>query len=59
VSVLPGDELQVTICRPNGSLVLSALGEVRWCRPMGGGLFMAGLRLTRHLTPSQLAELVD
>jgi hypothetical protein len=58
VSVLPGDELQVTICRANGSSIVRLLGEVRWCRPMGGGLFAAGLLLSRRLTFAELAKLV-
>ena len=57
VPVLPGDELQVNVCRADGSSLVKGLGEVRWCRPIGGGLFAAGLRLVRRLTLTELAEL--
>jgi hypothetical protein len=59
VSVLPSDELQVTIFRADGSSIVRALGVVRWCRPMGGGLFAAGLLFPRRLTLTELAEFVS
>jgi hypothetical protein len=59
VSVLPGDELQVTIYRTNGSSIVRALGVVRWCKPMGGGLFAAGLQFARRLALTELAEVVS
>jgi hypothetical protein len=58
VSVVVGDELQVTICRTDGSSIVRSLGEVRWCRPIGGGLFAAGVRLVRRIALTELSELV-
>jgi hypothetical protein len=31
--------------------------EVRWCKPEGGGLYLAGVRLQRPLTGKELAGL--
>jgi hypothetical protein len=45
--------------RPKGGRRLLRLrAEIRWCRPVGGGLYLAGLRLARPLTAAEVAHLV-
>lgn len=55
---LPGDELEVALVRADGRVVARVPAEVRWCRPIGGGLFAAGLAFRRPLGLTELAEVV-
>ena len=56
--VLSGDALAVALSRADGRLVARLTAEVRWCRPLGGGLFAVGLEFERPLSPTELAHLV-
>jgi hypothetical protein len=54
VSMIPGEAVEITLQRPGATRPLVLPGEVRWCRPAAGGRYLAGLRLSRPLTPSEL-----
>ena len=52
-----GQEVRVRLRRKGTRKSTDLMAEVRWCQPEGGGLYLAGLRLCRPLTPAELAEL--
>lgn len=56
--VLPGDKLAIGLGRADGRVVTRLEAVVRWCRPLGGGLFAVGLEFDRPLTLTELAHLV-
>jgi hypothetical protein len=53
-----GDVVTVGLRPKGGRRALRLRAEVRWCRPIGGGLYLAGLHLARPLTPSEVSHLV-
>jgi PilZ domain len=53
-----GEELEVGLVRPDGRIVARLRAVVRWCRPIGGGLYAVGFRFDRALTLTELADLV-
>jgi PilZ domain len=57
-SVEPGDELVVGLVGADGRAVVRAKARVRWSRPLGDGLFAAGLEFNRPLSRTELASLV-
>jgi hypothetical protein len=52
-----GEEVRVRLRRRGAKKALEVIAETRWCRPEGGGVYVAGLRLRRRLTPAELAHL--
>jgi hypothetical protein len=52
-----GEEVRVRLRRKGTRKATELAAEVRWCQPEGGGVYLAGLRLRRSLTPAELAEL--
>lgn len=58
VEVTPGEELELSLLRADSSHLADVRGRVGWCRPIGGGKFAVGLRFSRSLKGSELAELV-
>jgi hypothetical protein len=58
VAVSVGEELAICLVRPDGRLTARLTATVRWCRPIGGGLYAAGLRFDRGLRSTELAGLV-
>jgi hypothetical protein len=57
-AVAAGDELAVVLVRPDGRPVAPVRAVAQWCRPLGGGLFTAGLGFDRRLGLAELAGLV-
>lgn len=57
-TVAAGDELAVVLIRSDGRPVAPVRAAVQWCRPLGGGLFTAGLGFDRRLGLAELADLV-
>jgi hypothetical protein len=55
---LIGDELDIAPVRADGRIAARVRAEVRWCRPIGGGLFAAGVGFRRRITLTELAEVV-
>jgi hypothetical protein len=53
-----GESLDIQITLADGTTTGMIQAEVRWCRPLGGGLFTAGIEFTRRLTLNELAGLV-
>jgi hypothetical protein len=53
-----GEELAVAPVRPDGRVAARLTGTVRWWRPVGGGLYTAGLRFDRGLGSTELGGLV-
>jgi hypothetical protein len=56
--VTVGETLQVCLLRRDGHLAAKLRGRVHWCRPIGGGLYAAGLGFDQPLGLSQLAGLI-
>ena len=52
-----GEEIRVRLRRKGTRKSIEVMAEVRWCQPEGGGVYLAGLRLLRRLTPIELTEL--
>lgn len=57
-AVTAGDELAVVLVRADGRPVAPVGAVAQWCRPLGGGLFTAGLGFDRRLGLAELADLV-
>lgn len=57
-AVLPGEELEITIIRVTTRKTIQMSAVARWCRPLGGGRFAAGVEFRQRLTASELAALV-
>jgi hypothetical protein len=53
-----GEEVLVGLRPKGGRRGLRLRAEIRWCRPVGGGLYLAGLRLSRQLAEAEIAHLV-
>lgn len=53
-----GESLEIQITLVDGTTTGVIRAEVRWCRPLGGGLFTAGIEFARKLTLNELAGLV-
>lgn len=53
-----GEVLDLTMIQPNGRNTYRVLASVKWCRPVGGGLFAVGVSFQRQLTLTELARLV-
>jgi hypothetical protein len=56
--VMTGERLVVGLVHVGGREVAHVPGQVRWSRPLGGGLFAAGLEFDRPLTRVEMANLV-
>jgi PilZ domain len=54
-----GDAVWVRLRRRGAPKGVEMPAEVRWCKPEGGGVFLAGLRLERPLTDHELAGLAQ
>jgi hypothetical protein len=52
-----GEEVRVRLRRRGSKKAVEIIAETRWCRPEGGGVYVAGLRLRRRLTPAELTQL--
>jgi hypothetical protein len=52
-----GEEVRVRLRRKGTRKSTDLMAEIRWCQPEGGGVYLAGLRLCRRLTPAELADL--
>lgn len=52
-----GEEVRIRLRRKGTRKSIEVAAEVRWCQPEGGGVFLAGLRLRRSLTPAELTDL--
>ena len=57
-AVVVGEELAAALVLPGGRVAARATGRVRWCRPLGAGLFAAGLEFHRPLARAEMADLV-
>jgi PilZ domain len=55
--VAVGEAIRVRLRRRGARTAVEVPADVRWCRPEGGGVFLAGIRLKRPLTPVELALL--
>jgi hypothetical protein len=55
---LVGAELDVTLIRADGRIAARVRAEVRWCRPIGGGLFAVGVGFRHALTLTEMSEVV-
>lgn len=53
-----GDAFDVVLVRADGRPLPLVRGLVQWCRPLGGGMYAAGLEFDRQLGPAELADLV-
>jgi hypothetical protein len=53
-----GEAVLIGLRPKGGRRALRLHAEVRWCRPVGGGLYLSGLRLSRSLEPAEIAHLV-
>jgi hypothetical protein len=54
----PGERVEVGLVTADGRRTVTRAAEVRWCRPLGGGLFAAGLAFDRPLGLAELVALV-
>ena len=52
-----GEEVRLRLRRKGVRKATEVLAVIRWCQPEGGGVYLAGVRLQRPLTPAELAEL--
>jgi hypothetical protein len=52
------EPLDIQITLADGTTTGMIRAEVRWCRPLGGGLFTAEIEFSRRLTLNQLAGLI-
>jgi hypothetical protein len=57
VPMATGEKVELRLRRAGARRRLKVEAEIRWCRPLGGGLYIAGVRLARHLTPAEVADL--
>jgi hypothetical protein len=57
-AVVVGEELAVALVLPGGRVAARATGRVQWCRPIGNGMFAAGLGFDRPLGLTELASLI-
>jgi hypothetical protein len=55
--VRPGQAVRVGVVRSGGTAPAYVPAEVRWCAPAADWTYRAGLRLSRPLTPEELAVL--
>jgi hypothetical protein len=55
--VAKGDDASLELLRPGVSKPLRLVADVRWCRPIEDGTFLAGLRLRRRLPYLVLTDL--
>jgi hypothetical protein len=53
-----GEPLDVGLVRPDGQPAARTRAAVLWCRPIGGGLYAAGLAFDRRLGLTELADLI-
>jgi PilZ domain len=58
-AIQPGVEVEVALWPPAGVRSVRGPAEVRWCRPVRDGTFLAGLRLRRTITNGDLRHLAD
>jgi hypothetical protein len=54
----PGEPVEVVVRAPGAARAVPRAGEVRWCRPLGGGLYLVGIRLARPLATADVDALV-
>jgi hypothetical protein len=54
----PGELVEVVLVAADGRRAVTRAAEVRWCRPLGGGLFVAGRAFDRPFGLTDLADLV-
>jgi hypothetical protein len=57
VALAPGDEVEVELSPPGVRKSFKRLGEIRWCREVGDGTFVAGMKLHKRLAFQELNEL--
>lgn len=55
--VAVGEAVRVSLLRRDGRVAAQVPAVVQWCRPVGGGLFAAGLWFDRRLGLTELADL--
>jgi hypothetical protein len=55
---MTGEQLVVGLIQSDGEAVARVPAHVRWSRPLGGGLFAAGLEFERPLTRAEMADLI-
>ena len=55
--VRPGEEVEVSLVRPEGGAPMRVPAEVRWCAQGADWTYRTGLRLLRPLDESDLADL--
>jgi hypothetical protein len=49
-----GDRIEATMRAPSAARPVVVTGEVRWCRPVAGHRYLAGIYLDRPLTAAEL-----
>jgi PilZ domain len=57
--LIPGEAVEITLRRPRAARLLVIAGTTAWCRPAAGGLYQAGVRLTRSLTADEVVALAQ
>lgn len=57
IDVEVGKRMQFELRRKQDHDAIEVVGEVRWCRPAGGGIFVVGVRFERPLTAQELSRL--
>jgi hypothetical protein len=55
---MTGERLVVGFVHSDAEAVARVPAHVRWSRPLGGGLFAAGLEFERPLTRAELTDLI-
>jgi hypothetical protein len=53
----PGDEIEVELSPPGVRKSFKRLGEIRWCREVGDGTFVVGIKLQKRLAFTELNDL--
>ena len=58
-AIEPGTEVEVALWPPAGIRSVRGPAEVRWCRPVRDGTFLAGVRFRRSVSNGDLRKLAD
>jgi hypothetical protein len=54
-----GERIELTVLRATDRETARVKATARWCKPIGGGLFAAGVAFERPLTETEYAHLVS
>jgi hypothetical protein len=57
--LVQGDEIEVELSPPGVRKTYKRLGQVRWCRDVGDGTFVIGIKLQKRLAFTELNDLAN